>query len=317
VRVGFGDSAVRSVYAAADPSPIFVYTDQMECRSLLLLMLVVPVPAQDMHSSCANCATWNKPHPAFRIYGNTYYVGTDGLSSVLITSGTGHVLIDGALPESAPLIVANIRSLGFRIEDVKLIVNSHAHFDHAGGIAELQRLSGARVAASQWTADVMNKSAVPRDDPQFGTIPPIARVARVEIFKDGETLSAGAVTVTAHLTPGHTPGGTSWTWRSCASGRCLNLVYADSLTPVSADGFRFTSRKEYPHADDFERSFSFLDSTPCDILITPHPDASNFWQRLEQRNSKPDALIAPTACRVLAETSREQLRDRLAAERGK
>ncbi len=148
------------------------------------------------------------PQQAFRIYGNTYYVGTHGLSSVLITSGTGHVLIDGALPESAPLIAANIRSLGFRIEDVKLILNSHAHFDHAGGIAELQRLSGARVAASQWTADVMRKGEVPRDDPQFGALRPIARVARVETLKDNETLNAGAVSVTAHLTPGHTPGGT-------------------------------------------------------------------------------------------------------------
>jgi len=254
----------------------------------------------------------------FRIYGNTYYVGTHGLGSILITSQAGHVLIDGALPESVPQIVVNIRSLGFRVEDVKLIVNSHVHFDHAGGIAELQKLSGARVAASKWSANVMNKGAVPRDDPQFGAIIPIARIARVENFKDGETLSAGAVTVTAHLTPGHTPGGTSWNWRSCENGRCLNLVYADSLTPVSADGFLFARSKEYPHAiDDFERSYSFLNSTPCDILITPHPDFSNLWQRLEQRRSTPDALIDPTACRALAERSRERLKKRLATESGK
>jgi metallo-beta-lactamase class B len=245
----------------------------MRCRTLLFLMLVFPLLARDVHSACANCAAWNKPHAAFQICGNTYYVGTDGLSSVLITSGTGHVLIDGALPESASLIVANIRSLGFRIEDVKLIVNSHVHFDHAGGIAQLQKLSGARVVASQWTADVMKKGAVPRDDPQFGAIAPIARIARVETLKDGDALSAGGVTVTAHLTPGHTPGGTSWTWQSCENGRCLNLVYADSLSPVSAGGFRFSLRKEYPNAEDFERSFSFLESTPCDILITPHPDS--------------------------------------------
>ena|ERR1700733_8790609 len=115
----------------------------MRWRNFLFLMLSVPVAAQEVRSSCANCAVWNKPQQAFKIYGNTYYVGTHGLSSILITSDSGHVLIDGALPESAPPIVANIRSLGFRVEDVKLIVNSHAHFDHAGGIAELQRLSGA------------------------------------------------------------------------------------------------------------------------------------------------------------------------------
>jgi metallo-beta-lactamase class B len=284
-------------------------------RILLLLTLVFALLARDVHSSCANCVAWNRPHAAFRIYGNTYYVGTDGLSSVLITSSTGHVLIDGALPESASRIVANIRSLGFRVEDVKLIVNSHVHFDHAGGIAELQKLSGARVAASPWTADVMKKGAVPRDDPQYGAIRPITRVARVETIKDGDALSAGAVTVTAHLTPGHTPGGTSWTWQSCENGRCLNLVYADSLSPVSANGFRFSRRKEYPSAEDFERSFSFLESTPCDILVTPHPDASGLWNRLEQRASRPDALVDPNACRVLAEKSREQLKKRLATER--
>jgi metallo-beta-lactamase class B len=281
---------------------------------LLLLTLVFALLARDVHSSCANCVAWNRPHAAFRIYGNTYYVGTDGLSSVLITSSTGHVLIDGALPESASRIVANIRSLGCRVEDVKLIVNSHVHFDHAGGIAELQKLSGARVAASPWTADVMKKGAVPRDDPQYGAIRPITRVARVETIKDGDALSAGAVTVTAHLTPGHTPGGTSWTWQSCENGRCLNLVYADSLSPVSANGFRFSRRKEYPSAEDFERSFSFLESTPCDILVTPHPDASGLWNRLEQRSAKPDALVDSTACRVFAETSREQLKKRLATE---
>jgi metallo-beta-lactamase class B len=283
-------------------------------RILLLLILVFALFARDVHSSCANCVAWNKPHAAFRIYGNTYYVGTGGLSSVLITSSTGHVLIDGALPESASRIVANIRSLGFRIEDVKLIVNSHVHFDHAGGIAELQRLSGARVAASQWTADVMKTGAVPRDDPQYGSIRPIARVARVETFKDGAALSAGSVTVTAHLTPGHTPGGTSWTWQSCENGRCLNLVYADSLSPVSANGFQFSRRKEYPQAEDFERSFSFLENTPCDILITPHPDASNLWDRLQQRSAKPDALVDPNASRVLAQTTRDQLKKRLATE---
>jgi metallo-beta-lactamase class B len=272
-------------------------------RLLLFLLLAL---GQARPSSCADCPVWNVAQQPFKVYGNTYYVGTHGLASVLVTSPTGHILIDGDLPESVPQIAANIRALGFRIEDIKLIVNSHAHFDHAGGIAELQKLSGARVAASPWSADAMKRGVVPRDDPQFGTIHPIARVSGVTIIKDGETLHAGSLEVTAHFTPGHTPGGTSWTWRSCEGGRCLELVYADSLSPISADGFRFARIKE-----SFERSYAFLESTPCDILITPHPDVSDLWQRLKQRSSNADALIDPTACKALATSSREQLQKRL------
>jgi len=257
------------------------------------------------------------PQEPFRIYGNTYYVGSHGLGAILITSPEGHVLIDGALPESVPQIVAHIRSLGFHVEDIKLIVNSHVHFDHAGGIAALQKLTGARVAASPWTADVMKKGIVPRDDPQFGIIVPIARVPRVMTIKDGETLKAGSIAVIAHFTPGHTPGGTSWTWRSCENDRCVNLVYADSLTPVSADGFLFSRSKLYPHAvADFERSYKVLDDLPCDILITPHPDFSNLWQRLEQRRSNPNAMVDPGACHALANSFRAQLKARLATETG-
>ena len=283
---------------------------------ILLLWFALSHPVQERPSSCKDCAKWNIPQQPFKVYGNTYYVGTHGLGSILITSPAGHVLIDGALPESVPQITANIRSLGFRIEDIRLIVNSHVHFDHAGGISELQQLSGARVAASEWTANVMKKGAVPRDDPQFGLIIPIARVARVETIKDGENLRAGGVTVTAHFTPGHTPGGTSWTWRSCENNRCLNLVYADSLTPVSSDDFSFTRSKEYPQAvADFERSYRFLDTTPCDILITPHPDFSSLWQRRDRRSSDPSAMIDPAACHKYADGSRESLKARLAEER--
>lgn len=257
------------------------------------------------------------PQAPFRVYGNTYYVGPHGLSSILVTSDAGHVLMDGALAESVPQIVANIRSLGFRIEDVKLIVSSHVHFDHAGGIAELQRLSGARVVASPWSAAVMTKSGVGRGDPQYGGIPPIARVADVQTLKDGEVFHVGKLVVTAHLTPGHTPGGTSWTWRSCEGSRCLDMVYADSVTPVSADGFKFTHSQEYPSAiQDFEKSIAFLSAVHCDILLTTHPDVSRLWSRVDgrQKGIEPDPMIEAGACRQLADGAREQLRQRIAAE---
>src|SRR5580700_2496661 len=183
--------------------------------AFLLLSSDLILRGQTTASSCTHCAEWNVPQAPFRIYGNTYYVGPHGLSSILIASDSGLVLIDGALPESTEQIVANIRSLGFRIEDVKLILNSHVHFDHAGGIAELQRLSGARVMASKWSAAVMRTGGVGRGDPQFGAVAPIAPVKNVHELRDGESFRVGPIVITAHLTPGHTPGGTSWTWKSC------------------------------------------------------------------------------------------------------
>ena len=266
---------------------------------------------------CSVAPGQNAAQPPFRIFGNTYYVGTHGLSSVLITSPAGHILIDGDLPESAGLIAGNIQLLGFRMEDVKLIVNSHVHFDHAGGIAELQRRSGASVAASQWSAEVLRKGSVGKGDPQYGTLSPIAAVKNVRTFRDGESLHVGEITITPHLTPGHTPGGTSWTWKSCKDAVCYDMVYADSLNPISAPGFRFTNSRQYPQAiEDFEKSFAFFEATPCDVLITAHPEVSGLWDRLAQREKgvKPDPLVDSGACRKLAESGREKLRQRLASE---
>jgi metallo-beta-lactamase class B len=235
----------------------------------------------------------------------------------LITSDKGHVLIDGGLAESAGQIATHIRQLGFEIKDVKLIVNSHVHFDHAGGIAELQRLSGARVVASKWTAGVMTKTGVGRNDPQYGVIPAVALIKHVEVLSDGQTFKVGPIVITAQLTPGHTPGGTSWTWQSCEGARCVNFVFADSLTPVSADGFKFTRSTEYPTAiQDFQNSFSFLRNVPCDILLTTHPDVSNLWERVDARakGTKPDPMVDTTACRQLADRAEEALRKRIASE---
>ncbi|MHB1205667.1 MAG: subclass B3 metallo-beta-lactamase, partial [Rhodospirillaceae bacterium] len=236
-------------------------------RSLIVLaaaFFAFPVVA----APCDICFTWNKPHTPFAIYGNTYYVGVDGLSAILITSDAGHVLIDGALRESAPQIAANIKALGFRIEDVKLILNSHDHYDHAGGLGELQRLSGAAVKASASSAAVLRTGKAGRDDPQFSITDPYPPVAKVETLRDGETVKVGPLALTAHFTPGHTPGGTTWTWDSCEGARCLHMVYADSLTAVSSPEFRFTGSTALRN---LQASIAVVRSLRCDILITPHP----------------------------------------------
>ena len=287
------------------------------CACLLIVISASVMFAQNATPSCSKCTEWNQPQPPFRIFGNGYYVGTHALSSVLITSPGGHILIDGDLPESAGQIIANIKSLGFTIEDVKLIVNSHVHFDHAGGIAELQKRSGARVVASPWSAGVLRKGGVARDDPQYGTIRGIAPVKNVSTFHDGESFQVGTTTITAHLTAGHTPGGTSWIWKSCETNVCHDMVYADSLNPVSAPEFKFSKSRAYPHAlQDFEKSFAFFDSTPCDILITAHPEFSELQDHLaaRERGAKPDPMVDSTACRRYATIGREKLQQRLADE---
>ena len=287
---------------------------------LLLLLLAgtaLTTTAAAQAPSCANCAEWNRPQAPLRLYGNTYYVGVRGLSAILITSPAGHVLIDGALPESAAAIESHFRALGFELRDVKLILNSHIHFDHAGGIAALQRATGADVAALPHSAAVLRRGTVGPDDPQFGTLPAIAPVATVRTVRDGETLRVGPIAVTAHATGGHTPGGTTWTWQSCEDQRCVDVVYADSLTPVSADGFRFTSSRDYPAAlADFAHSFELIAGLRCDILLTPHPEAADLWGRLARRDAgAANALIDRDACARYAAAGRARLQVRVATER--
>ena len=268
--------------------------------------LTTPYP----DSLCSSCAEWNVPQEPFRVHGNTYYVGTHGLSSILITSPDGHVVIDGALPNSAPQILANVRALGFDPADIELILNSHSHFDHAGGIAGIQRASGARVAASPAGAAVLERGRGGPGDPQYGLLLDYPAAADVERFTPGDTLRVGSLQLMSHATAGHTPGGTSWSWRSCDESGCRDIVYADSQTPVSADGFRFTDSETYPSAvADFEHGHQVLEQLPCDILISTHPGASSLWDRLAR-----GSLIDSTACRRYAANARRQLERRLKTE---
>lgn len=290
--------------------------------TLLLLAFPAVLAAQPADSArraaeCPSCAEWNAPQRPFRVHGNTWYVGTRGLSVLLVTSGDGHVLVDGGLPESAPAIMASIRQLGFRVEDVKMIVNSHAHFDHSGGIAELQRASGAEVAALAWSAQAMQAGSSPADDPQHGTLLAFPAVAGVRTITAGDTVRVGPIALVAHATGGHTPGGTTWSWRSCEGGKCADVVYADSQTPISAEGFRFTGDSPYRTGlRDFERGLATLERLRCDVLVTPHPAASQLWERVATRDAgKADALVDPSACRRYAASARTRLAERVQRER--
>lgn len=282
-----------------------------------LLAAVVLVAAAVVASAQQWPASWTTAQPPLRIFGDVYYVGARGVSAILITSADGHVLIDGPMQENVPMVIANIKALGFRVEDVKVILNSHAHFDHAGGIAELQRLSGATVAARAPSRQVLTQGRSGPDDPQYGVLPEMSAVRSVQTIAAGDTVRVGALALTAHATAGHTSGGTSWSWRSCQDGRCVDMVYADSLTAASRNGFLFTRNAEYPAVlTDFDASFATIAALPCDILLTPHPDVSNLWQRLARRDQgETDALVDRAACRRYAESARAALQTRVDREK--
>jgi metallo-beta-lactamase class B len=277
------------------------------------------IPASAAGPTPAQIAAWNQPQAPFKIYGNTYYVGTKGITSVLITSDFGHVLIDGGTPQAAQQIAHNIEALGFKPTDVKAILNSHAHWDHLGGVAELQALTGAPVYLRRPSEEVLRTGKLTRSDPQYGLkAPAIAPAKLIWIVSDEQWLGVGSNRLQDFATPGHTPGGTTWVWDACEKDKCLKMVYADSLSPVSADHFKFSASKDYPQVlDDFALSFKRLESLPCDVLITPHPDQSQLFERIAKRPADdPGAIKEDGGCKRYAQGARAKLAERLATEKG-
>lgn len=264
----------------------------------------------------AMAENWNDPQEPFAVFGDTYYVGTHGLSAVLITSPQGHILIDGGSPESAPMIARHIRQLGFKPEDIKFILNSHEHVDHAGGISALQKLSGAAVLASVQGEKVLRSGRPSKGDPQYGNLSSMTPVANTRAVADGEVVRLGPLVVTAHYTPGHTQGGISWTWRSRENGSDAAMVYADSLNAMAAKPFRYSDSKVYPTAlADIKKSIATVAALDCDILISAHPGASGLWERLaKQPTAGNAAFIDRQACRDYAQAGTERLKKTLAQE---
>lgn len=266
---------------------------------------------------CSYCDAWNREQAPFQIFGNTYYVGPHGLGSVLITSATGHVLIDGALPQSAPLIARHVQQLGFKMSDVKVILNTHTHYDHAGGIAELQQLSGAKVIASDLAVNVLRTGKVDRSDPQFGLLLPFPAVSNVEALGARPSVRVGELQLTVIHTPGHAPGGTSWRWQSCEANRCLNIVYGDSLNAVSDDSFKYSGDERYPKAAaDMTASIAAIAAAPCDILISNHAERTGLWSIVdEQGKVERSKLIDASACKRYADASSKNFDQRLEREK--
>ena len=264
--------------------------------------------------TCDQCDSWNEPQDPFRIHGNTWYVGTAGLSSILIETDDGLILIDGGLPQSAALIDANIRNLGLDTRDIKAILVSHVHYDHVGGVAALQKFSGASVFTSLPGREPLTAGRLTEDDPQFiaesdqGSFPAVQDVVAVG---DGEVVTIGSVDVKAVYTPGHTPGSTTWTWQSCALNTCYDVVYADSMSAVSVEGFKFTSSGV---ADKLVASAGKIADLDCDILLSPHPFFFGMHDKLE-RLDQGNPFVNNVGCLLYADSSLDWLEQRLQAER--
>jgi metallo-beta-lactamase class B len=211
----------------------------------------------------ATSRSWNQPVEPFRIAGNLYYVGATDITSYLITTPKGHIVLDGGFVETVPMILANIRKLGFDPKDVKILLNSHAHVDHAGGLAELKRATGALLYASR--GDIPQLARGGLDDPQFGNRFPVPPVHADRIVEDGQRISLGGTTLVAHLTPGHTPGCTTWTMR--AGGKAVVFVGS----PSTPSEYRLTNNPRYPNAiADYRKQFATLKSLGCDVFLGSH-----------------------------------------------
>ena len=271
---------------------------------------IEPLLPMNFAEQCDPWDDWDTPAPPYRIHGDTYYVGTCGISAILVAGEDGHTLIDTGTDRGAQFVLANIERLGFAIKDVALILSSHEHFDHVGGLARMVEATGARVLASPIAAEVIRTGREDAADPQAGMHEAMVPVPLVEAFSFGDTVRAGpaSIEVTPISTPGHTPGATSWQWQSCdEAGRCLSLVYADSLSPVSADDYRFSDHSDYIAA--YRAGLDRLRETKCDVLLTPHPSASRMVERALE-----GTLVSGPTCVEYADSVEARLDKRLAEE---
>ena len=249
---------------------------------LLAWMALGLVPNSSQGQATETWRSWNQPVEPFRIAGNVYYVGAVGIAAYLITTPEGHIVIDGGFVETAPLILDGIRKLGFQAEDVKILLNSHAHFDHCGGLAELAEVTGARVMISEPDAGVIEsggKNDFLFADVEVAHFPPVKVDRRL---KDGETVALGGTVLTAHITAGHTQGCTTWALQVEEEGQNLDVVSICSTSVL--DEMDLSINPSYPGiADDFAASFERLESLPCDVFLASHPSFFGMKGKLESR----------------------------------
>jgi len=237
--------------------------------AILLLALSMTITILVTASNAPVQDDWTEPFPAFRIAGNLYYVGSKGLASYLITTPEGHILINSDTEANVPLIQASVESLGFKFSDIKILLISHAHWDHCAGSATIKKLTGAKYMVMEGDVDVVESGG--KSDFQYSNDPTTlyspTKVDRV--LHDGDEVRLGDVILTAHLTPGHTKGCTTWTMKVNDGSRRRNVVIVGS--PNVNPGYKLVGNTVYPRiTEDFEQTFRVLKSLSCDYFLGAH-----------------------------------------------
>jgi metallo-beta-lactamase class B len=282
-------------------------------NSLPLLLCLFLLPTLALAQADETSRSWNQPVEPFRIAGNLYYVGANDITSYLITTPEGHILLDGGFVETAPMIRDNVTKLGFKMKDVKILLSSHAHYDHAGGLAALKEMTGARFFAS--AADAPAHARGGKSDPVFGDRFLYPAVKADRLLQDGDTVTLGGTTLVAHVTAGHTQGCTTWTMKVDDGGRKLDTVFICS-TSVLPDT-RLTKNPSYPGiADDYARTFRILRELPCDLFLASHGSFYGLKEKAEilRKGEGPNPFIDPERYRQYVDRSEKAFRDRLARE---
>jgi metallo-beta-lactamase class B len=260
--------------------------------------------------------SWRAPVPPEHLVGNIYYVGASGVSSYLITTPAGHILLDTGFADTVPIIERSVAQLGFRVADIKIILSSHAHIDHVGGHARMQQLTGARIYMS--AADGRTLESGGADDyiqwPKETILYTPAKVDHV--VTDGEAVTLGGVTLTAHLTPGHTRGATTWTMEVVDGGRTYHVVFfsSASINP----GTHLLDNPQFPDfVAEFEATLAKLHALPCDIFFAPHGGQFAMAQKFARlaRGEKDNPFVDPAGWQKLVAEAETAFREQLAFER--
>lgn len=254
---------------------------------------------------------WTEAFPAFKIVGNVYYVGSRGLASYLITTPKGHILINSNLESSVQQIRDSVEKLGFHFSDVKILLISHAHWDHDAGSAQIKKLTGAQYMVMEGDVPVVESGG--KADFQYpeGRYPP-AKVDRV--LHEGDEVKLGGVVLAARLTPGHTKGCTTWTLTANEAGKSYNVVIVGS--PNVNPGYRLVNNSRYPEmASDYEKMFRVLQQLPCDIFLGAHGGYYNMeakFARLKSGGANP--FVDPEGYKSFVAEREQAFRSELARQ---